>query len=127
MGASQSSSTQGCPCFAPSPFATKNNDDDLLGSPIPDTPARRSSKYHGLEKEVVPKKQKHSTAAKATGNSKHNKPKDTLDMRESEYLAQIHEGSVRIVMGETTVLVTVSSVLEGYSLWTNTPSSSPFC
>jgi hypothetical protein len=99
MGAQQSTAAQGgCPCFAFSSPLQKGSDggNDLLGSPIPDTPrngagGRRSSKYIGLEKEVVSGKKKKASSSTSTSKT----PKDTLDMAESQYLAQIHEGPVR--------------------------------
>jgi hypothetical protein len=91
--ASSSTGSGGFPCFVLSPPFKSDKDNDLLGSPIPDTPRvpqnRRSSKYIGLEKEVV--------ASQRDLKSKYEsrKPKDTLEMAESQNLAQIHEGSVR--------------------------------
>ena len=83
MGARQSSNTvedadNNChPCFGISaPLNRINKSNDLLGSPVPDTPVRKkrefSSRYDGLEKEVVATKLK----SKITS-------------------ADVHEGSVR--------------------------------
>ena len=128
------------PCFFfQSPFKGKNSN-DLLGSPVPDTPmAHRkqrekalrselsqnrnsnnpifSSRYNGLEKEdttnnnnnnngLLGKKQSSSSSQKQQ-KKKHGKnnnnnnnnngfvAKDTLDMAESQFYAEIHEGPVR--------------------------------
>jgi len=91
MGAQQSTTRGGggCPCFVLSP-PFKSGGHDPLGSPVPDTPRvpkdRRFSKYKGLEKEVV-NNQRKTKDKKVT--------KDTLDVAESEFQAQIHEGPVR--------------------------------
>jgi hypothetical protein len=98
MGAQQShisgsTGSDSCPCFVLSPPFKIDNDNDLLGSPIPDTPRvpqdRRSSKYIGLEKEVVASKRD------LKSKNKRIKTRDTLDIAESQNQAQIHEGSVR--------------------------------
>jgi hypothetical protein len=98
MGAQQSRSSgsagsDGCPCFVLSPPFKVDKENDLLGSPIPDTPRvpqdRRSSKYIGLEKELEASKRD------LKSSNKRIKTRDTLDIAESQNQAQIHEGSVR--------------------------------
>ena len=89
MGAQQSSGSNDddCrPCFAfPSVFRRRDNSNDLLGSPLPDTPVSRrkrrefSSRYDGLEKEVSAFSQTAFYALNTNGSQ----------------AADVHEGLVR--------------------------------
>jgi hypothetical protein len=137
MGAQQSTTTTSQPCFFfQSPFKGKNSN-DLLGSPVPDTPmAHRkqrekalrsefsqnknnrnnnpifSSRYNGLEKEdnttslekqlSQQQQQQQQQTNKKNGKNNNNDSnnngfvaKDALDMAESQFYAEIHEGPVR--------------------------------